>query len=43
MRKSKFVKTAGSLLVTMLIVLASAGQLHLPGHGNRTNRSLKRR
>lgn len=30
MRKSRFVKTAGSLVVIMLIVLASAGQLHPP-------------
>lgn len=41
MRKSRFVKTAGSLVVIMLIVLASAGQQHLPGHGNRTNRSFE--
>lgn len=28
-------------MVIMLIVLASAGQLHLPGHGNMTNRSFE--
>ena len=28
-------------MVIMLIVLASAGQLHLPAHGSRTNRSFE--
>ena len=33
MRKNRFVKTAGSLVVIMLIVLASAGQLQYQQNG----------
>lgn len=41
MRKSKVIKTFGGILLIMFFVLVSTEHLHLPGHGNRENRSFE--
>ncbi|MCE2615755.1 hypothetical protein [Phocaeicola oris] len=41
MKKSKFIKLVGCIVIMLLVALAKKGHIHLPGHGNWENKNFE--
>jgi hypothetical protein len=42
MKKNRFIKITGCIILVMLVALAKSGHLHLPNHGNWENKNFEK-